>query len=174
MEFTIRKAKPGDALAMEIVRVYTWKTAYSGLMPEEIIDLQINSLAKKWQPRRKALEENNNTFVATVDDTVVGLSCYCPSRNPAYADSGEISALYCLSGFQGYGIGKALFKAAAEELAKQGYKTMILNCLRNNPTLGFYQHMGGTVVAEIKDERSYGTLIEDVVFYDSIEKILEK
>lgn len=173
MEFVIRKAVPEDALGIEIVRIYTWKTTYSGLMPDELIDMQVDNLAKKWQGRREGLKTNDNMFVAVVDHTIVGLSGYCPSRNPAYPESGEISGLYCLKGFQGYGIGKALFKAAAEALVKDGYQSMVINCLRGNPALEFYKHMGGSVVGEIKDERSYGVLIEDVLFYDEIETLIQ-
>ena len=34
----IRKALPIDALGITIVNVYTWKTQYTGLLPDELID----------------------------------------------------------------------------------------------------------------------------------------
>ena len=173
MEFTIRKATLADALGIAIVSVYTWKTAYSGLLPEEMLDKRLADLPKMAENMKKQIIDRDNYFVATVDDTVVGFTAFCsPCRNPDYAVSGEIGALYCLKGYNGYGIGRALFEAAVKELVQRGYKTMIIDCLRGNPTLGFYEHLGGKVVAEREMVRIDHSRIEDVLFYDNIENLI--
>lgn len=173
MEFTIRKATLADALGIAIVSVYTWKTAYSGLLPEEMLDKRLADLPKMAENMKKQIIDRDNYFVATVDDTVVGFTAFCsPCRNPDYADSGEIGALYCLKGYNGYGIGRALFEAAVKELVQRGHKTMIIDCLRGNPTLGFYEHLGGRVVAEREMVRIDHSRIEDVLFYDNIENLI--
>lgn len=173
MEFTIRKATPADALGIAIVSAYTWKTAYSGLLPEEMLDKRLADLPQKAENMKLDIAARDNYFVATVDDTVVGFTAFCsPCRNPDYADSGEIGALYCLKGYNGYGIGRALFEAAVKELVQRGHKTMIIDCLRGNPTLGFYEHLGGKVVAEREMVRIDHSRIEDVLFYDNIENLI--
>ena len=173
MEFTIRKATLADALGIAIVSVYTWKTAYSGLLPEEMLDKRLADLPKMAENMKQQIIDRDNYFVATVDDTVVGFTAFCsPCRNPDYADSGEIGALYCLKGYNGYGIGRALFEAAVKELVQSGHKTMIIDCLRGNPTLGFYEHLGGKVVAEREMVRIDHSRIEDVLFYDNIENFI--
>ncbi len=173
MEFTIRKATLADALGIAIVSVYTWKTAYSGLLPEEMLDKRLADLPKMAENMKQQIIDRDNYFVATVDDTVVGFTAFCsPCRNPDYADSGEIGALYCLKGYNGYGIGRALFEAAVKELVQRGHKTMIIDCLRGNPTLGFYEHLGGKVVAEREMVRIDHSRIEDVLFYDNIENLI--
>ena len=173
MEFTIRKATPADALGIAIVSAYTWKTAYSGLLPEEMLDKRLSDLPQKAENMKLDIAARDNYFVATVDDTVVGFTAFCsPCRNPDYADSGEIGALYCLKGYNGYGIGRALFEAAVKELVQRGHKTMIIDCLRGNPTLGFYEHLGGKVVAEREILRIDHSRIEDVLFYDNIENLI--
>ncbi|MPM60389.1 hypothetical protein SDC9_107240 [bioreactor metagenome] len=43
---------------------------------------------------------------------------------------------------------------------------MTINCLRGNPTLGFYQHMGGKIVGEIKEIHQGAELVEDVLLFD--------
>lgn len=173
MEFTIRKATPADALGIAIVSAYTWKTAYSGLLPEEMLDKRLSDLPKMAENMKQQIIDRDNYFVATVDDTVVGFTAFCsPCRNPDYADSGEIGALYCLKGYNGYGIGRALFEAAVKELVQRRHKTMIIDCLRGNPTLGFYAHLGGKVVAEHEMVRIDHSRIEDVLFYDNIENLI--
>ena len=173
MEFTIRKAVPADALAISIVSAYTWKTAYSGLLPDEMLDSRIAKLPQSAERMRQNIVDQDNFIVAVVDNVIVGFCTFnSPNRDPQYADSGEIGALYCLKGYNGYGIGKALFLAGVQELVKRGHKTMALNCLQGNPTLGFYQHMGGKVIARKEDARMEYTLVEDVVFYEDLEAIL--
>ncbi|MBQ8599137.1 MAG: GNAT family N-acetyltransferase, partial [Oscillospiraceae bacterium] len=112
MEFTIRKAVPADALAISIVSAYTWKTAYSGLLPDEMLDSRIAKLPQSAERMRQNIVDQDNFIVAVVDNVIVGFCTFnSPNRDPQYADSGEIGALYCLKGYNGYGIGKALFLA---------------------------------------------------------------
>lgn len=42
--FEIRKAIPSDALGIAIVKAYTWKTTYTGLIPNELINTRIDEL----------------------------------------------------------------------------------------------------------------------------------
>ncbi len=166
MDFIIRKAAPEDALSIAIVSVYTWKTAYCGLIPDELLNSRIRNLPQSAARMRENILANDNFLVATVEDTVVAFCIYLPSRNENYRGYGEIGALYCLEGYQGYGIGKALFQAAAERLRGIGFDSMILNCLRGNPTMGFYEHMGGRIIGEKKDVRPNITLVEDILYFD--------
>ncbi len=173
MEFKIRKAKPQDALGIAIVSVYTWKTAYSGLMPDAMLDRRIADIEKSVDMIRNDIIKYNNYFVAEVENTIVAFTAICtPCRNPEYNDAGEIGALYCLKGFSGQGIGKALFLEAVKELVQKGYKTMLIDCLKGNSALDFYQHMGGKVVAEKEVQRIDHSRTEVLVFYDDIEKLL--
>lgn len=164
--FQIRRAKPQDAMSMALVNVYTWRTTYSGLMPDELIQRRILNIVPAAKRMRQQLEKEDHHFVALVEDGVVGFCMISPSRNEKYPKAGEISALYVLQGVQGLGIGKALFEAAVQELKRQGYTTMTINCLRGNPTLGFYQHMGGKIVGEIKEIHQGAELVEDVLLFD--------
>ncbi len=174
MNIEIRKAREKDALAISIVHVYTWKTTYCGLIPEEALDALLSELPQRAEKMRHRILEEDTVLAATADDTVVAFCTYGPSRNKDFSAAGEIYALYCLKGFHGKGIGKALFLAAVQELVRQGYQTMILNCLKGNSSLQFYQHMGGTVIGEREDTFSGGILHEDIVFYKELDKIMER
>lgn len=173
MEFNIRKAKPQDALEIAIVSVYTWKTAYSGLMPDAMLDGRIADIEKSVEMIRNDIIKHDNYIVAEIEKTIVAFTAICsPCRNPEYSDSGEIGALYCLKGFSGRGIGKALFLTAVKELLAKGHKTMLIDCLKGNSALDFYQHMGGRVVAEKEVQRVDHSRTEVLVFYDDIEKLI--
>lgn len=164
--FQIRKATPADAMAMAVVNVYTWKTTYTGLMPDEIIDRRIHNVLPAAQRIKLQLEQQPYHFVALVENCVIGFCMIGPTRNEQYPQAGEIGALYILQGLQGMGIGKALYEAGVQELKQQGYTSMTVNCLRGNPVLGFYQHMGGSIVGEKTELHQGVTLVEDVLYFE--------
>lgn len=165
--FTIRKAVPEDALGITIVNVYTWKTTYAGLMPDAAIDSRISGLLEKTEKCRADIEQNDSFFVAAVGHTVIGFCCYGSSRNPAYPNSGEIYGLYALKGYQGQGVGRALFSAAAGALRAEGFSSIIVNCLRGNPSLEFYRHIGGKMVAQREDDLYGARITEDILSFET-------
>lgn len=162
--FEIRKAIPEDALGISIVNVYTWKTTYTGLIQDDLIDRKITELQDLSQKRRKDIERNDNFIVVTLENTIIGFCSYGKSRNKSFVDSGEINALYILQGFQGMGLGKKLFLNAAKELNQKGYSSIIINCLQGNPAIEFYKKMGGNIVSIRKDEINGTLIIEDIVY----------
>lgn len=162
----IRMAKPEDALQIAIVNVYTWKTQYSGLMTEEVIDDRVASVEQMAAKNRQRIIDDANYIVAEVDGTIVGFTRFAKSTYKDYEDAGEIYALYLLKGFNGKGLGRKLFEAARDELKKSGYNKMIIKCLKGNPTLDFYKYMGGQVIGEDKMIMDNAVLEEDVLVYD--------
>lgn len=149
---TIRKATPEDALGISIVNVYTWKTTYSGLIQEDFIDSRIEKVTEIAERNKSEIEEKDNFIVATVDGVIVGFASYGESREEEFINAGEIYAIYVLSGFQGQGIGKEIFTVCIEELKKNRFDSVIINCLKGNNSLEFYKHMGAKIIGEREDE----------------------
>lgn len=164
--FYIRKAVPEDALGITIVNVYTWKTTYPGLIPDKVIDSRIAELIERAEKCRIDIEQNDNFFVAAIGHTIIGFCCYGISRNKIYNTSGEIYALYALKGCQRLGVGKELFSAGTNALKDRGYTSMIINCLYGNPSLEFYQHMGGKIVAQRQDTIKDKSITEDILYFE--------
>lgn len=163
MEAAVRRARPADAMGIAIVQVYTWKTTYTGRMPEEMIESRIRNLAENARRIEARIRTDGNFFVAEAQNAVVGFACYGPSRNAAYPQDGEVETLYVLQGMQGRGIGRALFRRCREELAGHGYGQVLVNCLAGNPALAFYQKMGGVPVGRRTDAVLGGTITEDIL-----------
>lgn len=105
----------------------------------------------------------DNILLLKKDNTVIG---FCRYGKSDYGDYGEIHALYVLKGFNKKGIGRKLFEAAKEEINKMGFKHFRINCLKGNPTLDFYIHMGGKITGEFENEIVGHTIKEDVLFFD--------
>jgi len=61
----------------------------------------------------------------------------------------EVSELYILRSAQRQGTGSNLMRAMAGALSKRGHRAMSLWVLEENePARGFYERLGGTVIAE--------------------------
>ena len=161
----IRKAEPDDALGITIVNVYTWKTAYSGLVPEEMMDRRIAELLPRAQRSREEIAAGQHCQVAVDGRTVIGFCKFGACRDAGQESMGEIYALYVLAGYQGQGAGKALFTAAAEALGQLGFTEICINCLRGNPALDFYIRMGGEVRGSWVDELLGFPLAGDVIIH---------
>lgn len=163
---TVRKATPEDALEISIVSVYTWKTTYSGLIPEAFIDSRIERLMEIAERNKSEIEENNNFIVAMVDGVIVGFACYGESREEEFINSGEIYAIYVLSSFQGKNIGKKIFNSCIEEIKKKRFDSVIINCLKGNNALDFYKHMGAKIIGEREDKINGVLMIADILLLE--------
>jgi L-amino acid N-acyltransferase YncA/8-oxo-dGTP pyrophosphatase MutT (NUDIX family) len=169
--YTIRKAVPEDAEGITMVNVYTWKTAYQGLIPGKLIDTRIEELEERTEKCRKAIEEHVHYLVAEDSGRIIGFCSYGKCRNDNYKGAGEIYALYVREKYQNTGIGKTLFDAAVGDMASKNYGEMIVNCLKGNPALGFYQHKSGRVVGERQDEILNTKITEDVLYFPIVKKL---
>lgn len=150
-------------MGIAIVQAYTWLTTYTGLMPRKAIDWRVDSLCQGAEMQRQAIEDGNRFLVAECGNAVIGYAMYCPSRWENFPHDGEICALYLLKGFQGQGIGKELFLRCAEDLRRDGHGDMIVLCLKGNPSMDFYQAMGGTVVGQRREKVPGGSITEEIL-----------
>ena len=147
----IRPAVVSDAPEIEAVRLYTWKTTYSGLMPEKMLDQRIAEIEKRTEVTRCRIAEGLPYFAAEYDGKIVGMAVCTPSRSPDYPQDGEIQAIYILKAYQGLGIGRKLFLYCCEYLRGCGHTEMIVNCLDGNLSAAFYEKMGGKIVGKRQD-----------------------
>ena len=164
--FKIEKARECDSLQIALVNVYTWKTQYTGLIPDELIDTRIRNVEFSEGKIKERIKEDGNYIVVKKDNTVVGFVRYGKCDMKDYENYGEIKALYLLEGFQGNGLGRELFEIARENLKNMGYTKMRINCLKGNPTLDFYIHMGGKHIGEFENNISGFSVMEDIIIYD--------
>jgi len=164
-QFVIRSALPADAAGIAIVSAYTWLTAYSGLLSDEVLEKRISSIPA----HTERLIENisaakRNYAVAEYCGAVIGFVCFGASRDENYPDDGEIQALYVLKGFQGMGIGRMLVSHCINAFAGENRKNMIINCLDGNSSAGFYSRIGGVVAGQRTDTLVTGHVITENIF----------
>ena len=154
-----------DSAAIAKVHVDTWRSTYHGIVSEEVLeDLSYDDRQRMWENILTEHAADNHLYVVEDENgEVVGFVATGMEREEGTSTLGEIYAIYLLKEHQGKGMGKLLFLKAAERLSKEGYVSMMLWVLADNPTRGFYEAMGGTL-GDAKDIEIGGDPLQEVAY----------
>jgi ribosomal protein S18 acetylase RimI-like enzyme len=138
----VRAAVPEDADAIAAVQVATWRDAYAGLMPGEILDaLDVGQRAGTWRGILAAPPDGVFALVFERHGQVRGFVSAGPHRG-GHA-RGEVFAIYVDPSCQGQGAGRRLLEAAGRRLAEAGFAEASLWVLATNRAArGFYESQG--------------------------------
>jgi GNAT superfamily N-acetyltransferase len=132
---TVRRAALNDAPAIAAVHIASWRAAYRGLMPDQVLDeLSLEARERDWRGWLSEGGAREFTLVAERDGTPVA---FCTLEMPAREedepdDVAAIPALYADPEAFGTGAGAALMAAALEALGEAGYREVILWMLKGN------------------------------------------
>jgi GNAT superfamily N-acetyltransferase len=161
---SVRVATPDDADAIERVRTDTWRDAYRGLMPDDVLDGLGYDGTQRREHMATRMTPQQFVLVAEHAGEVVGFVNGGPSRVVDPAHPGEIYAIYVLPAHQGHGHGATLLRRAARELVARGWRGMLIWVLReNHPSRRFYERMGGRHLRDRDEDRE----IEGVTITES-------
>lgn len=145
----LRAATVADALAVETVRVNTWKVAYRGLLPDSLLDgLTVDA------HRRAAgiIAGSSTTLLALEGPHPVGMAAYGPCRDDDL-DGSELYALYVLPRAWRSGTGTAM-------LAACGDVTSLWVLEGNARAIAFYARHGFSFDGVRKDKDLGGPVVE--------------
>lgn len=149
MRGEIRPATAADAAAIARVHVASWQTTYKGILPDAVLDgLSVERRAAFWGEALGQAERPGVILVA--DDAAAGVVGFVSAGTPQAPLAGydaELHALYLLEEHQRGGVGRALVRAAAAALWRQGYRALFLWVLAENESRRFYAALGGREVA---------------------------
>ena len=148
---TVRLASVDDADAIGRIQVETWRAAYAGLMPDEVIArFDAEARQRLWRAWFERPWPGSAVFVAVHDGDVVGFANSGPCREDVRA--GELYAIYVRPPSWGTGAGRALIQRVEEWLRSAGFGEAILWVLEGNDRAErFYraagwEHDGGSKV----------------------------
>jgi ribosomal protein S18 acetylase RimI-like enzyme len=136
-EISIRRAVPADAEALTELHLDCWDDAYTGLMPQQVLDVRRADAAARVDRWRAILEQNENTQVAESPDGLVGFVSAGPGRDNDVDTDLELWALYVRAGRWDTGIGYALLEAAIGDRA--AYLWVLEG---NDRAIRFYERQG--------------------------------
>lgn len=89
--------------------------------------------------------------------------CYGDARGDKYKDYKEIYSIYIEDNNQKKGYGTKLIKYCFNIFKKEGYKRVIIRCLKENTANEFYQKIGGKIV-ELESSNIHGIDITECVY----------
>jgi ribosomal protein S18 acetylase RimI-like enzyme len=159
VEVTVRRAVPEDARAIAEVQVRSWRVAYQGLMPEEVLEgLSVEQRAQFWRGAAAMESAAGGVFVAASGADVLGFCAFAtPGRDDdAEGRVAEIGAIYVDPATWRGGVGSALMDTALTELRTGGWCSVTLWVLaENRQAREFYARFGFEPDgAEMREERS--------------------
>ena len=147
----IRKSTLNDCAGIAVVQVNSYRAAYVGIYPAD--DLQaftVEEQTKDWQTWMTE-HPNDILYVGEEDGVVAG---YVLARSGTTKVSGydsELIGLHVRPHAHRMGIGRHLVSAVARELRAAGCRSMMLWTPEVNPSRGFYERLGATLLSERRE-----------------------
>ena len=149
MDAFVRPATLQDVAGIARVHVDAWRETYQGILPAEFLqNLSYESREEQW--RRALSDPSSRTRLYVMQENsgaIGGFVAVGPERGELEDYDGELYAIYLLRQYQGMGYGRRLFEEGVSALREEGFRSMVLWVLEDNASRGFYEHLGGSVVA---------------------------
>ena len=136
-DVSIRQAVPADAEQLAHLHIDVWDDAYTGLMPQGILDDRREKVAERVERWREILGQERPTWVAEDPEGLIGFASSGPARDNDMDDTLELWALYVRAAYWGTGVGYALFEIAVGDRA--AYLWVLAS---NQRAIRFYERQG--------------------------------
>jgi len=140
----IRAALESDAPAIARVHIDSWRAAYRGIIPDDVLDnLEIDQRRAQWSASLN--DDLSETIVAHWKGEIIGFASFGATRDEDDdpAQVGEIMAVYIAPKSWRRGIGRGLCEAAVSELSTRGFAEIVVWMLKeNHRARGFYESVG--------------------------------
>lgn len=145
----LRPATLQDVAGIARVHVDAWRETYQGILPAEFLqNLSYESRQEQWRRALSDPSSRTRLYVMQKKSGIIGgFVAVGPERGELEDYDGELYAIYLLRRYQGMGYGRRLFEEGASVLREEGFRSMVLWVLGDNASRGFYEHLGGSVVA---------------------------
>jgi ribosomal protein S18 acetylase RimI-like enzyme len=142
-----RDAVPDDIPALSELHVETWNATYrTSRGPTSA------TRCAQWQ--QVFSRANPQEFVIVLEDRSRRLIGFSFGTSSFGAFEGVISKIYLRWEYHGLGLGRRLMQETARRFLERGMESCVLFAERSNPTIGFYDRMGGE---RLLDERGLFT-----------------
>jgi GNAT superfamily N-acetyltransferase len=163
---TIRTTTVADAHAIAVVHVESWRAAYRGLLPRDVLDgLSVDRRAAFWRDNIGTRDGHTLVAVDEPSGRVRGFVNVGPSRDPETAGAGsvgELRAIYLLPDAWGSGTGRRLHDAALELLHPDFAEVTLWVLDTNARARAFYEHMGWYDDGVTKNDDRGGVVLSEI------------
>jgi ribosomal protein S18 acetylase RimI-like enzyme len=131
-----RDAVAADIPALAELHVTTWNATYNTSRGPSIE-------TRAWQWSKVFAQENRRDFVLVLEDRngrLIGFTWGKPNEGEF---EGQVSKIYLRWEYHGLGLGRRMMQETAQRFLDRGIGSFVLFAERSNPTIGFYDRMGG-------------------------------
>ena len=133
---TLREAVAADIPALAELHVTTWNATYNTTRGPTI-----ETRSRQWT--EIFANPNRRDFVLVLEDRngrLIGFTWGKPHQGEF---DGELSKIYLRWEYHGLGLGRRMLRETARRFLERDIRSFILFAELSNPTLGFYDRMGG-------------------------------
>ena len=157
---------PGDAEDISRVHVETWRSAYAGILPDELLtNLSVDRRLAYWtQELNRPQQPGSGTWVVEVAGDVVGFVSSGPCRDEDRAGDAhwEVYAIYVLAEHSNRGHGRILANAALDAAPDSAEDVSLWVLAENVSAIGFYGSLGFAADGTERDESLGGQSITEL------------
>jgi ribosomal protein S18 acetylase RimI-like enzyme len=149
MSFNIREATPADVPALADLHVKTFIETHGGDNPPTV-ELR----ERQWREIIDRAGERDFIFlIEDSDGGLVGFARGVPYNEPEPPGyTGLLNKIYLLRRYHRQGLGRRLLGHVTRRFLRQGIDSILLFGDADNPTNGFYEHMGAERLITAKGE----------------------
>lgn len=167
MTVSIRDATGADADAIAEVHVASWRWAYAGIVPDQVLDgISVEARRQMWRGWFETGEDRASVLVAVEDARVMGFSGVGPSRDDdAPPSTCEVRTLYLREAAAGRGIGRDLFDEATARMRALGFRRATLWVLRDSARARRFYDAAGWSWDGTTSAHPFGDVTRPIVRY---------
>ncbi len=164
--FTIRKATLEDIHLINQLAKEVFPATYKDILTPEQIDYMMDWMYSPENLKKQMTEEGHIYYIAYEECEPAGYVSIQPEEEDLY----HLQKIYVIPYYQKSHLGKLLFQQAIKGIKElhPAPCRMELNVNRENPALGFYQHMGMEKVREEDTHIGNGFYMNDYIMEISI------
>ncbi len=164
----IREAKVEDAAGIARVQVDSWRTTYTGILPDEELSYMSYEISEsRWRTFIfRGTEPRNKAYYIVAENEageIVGFVSGGRRKDYDPEFQSELFAIYILQEYQRQGIGRRLTEALVKKLIQAEMTSMIVWVLAENSSRHFYETLGGQPVR--KYQQGFSGKLLDVIGY---------
>ena len=143
----VRDAEAEDIPALAELHVTTWNATYRTSRGPSV-----STRVRQWT--EVFAREPRHDFVVVLEAACGRLIGFAAGKPHNGEFEGQLSKIYLRWEYHGLGLGRRLMEETARRFLERGIGSFILFAERSNPTIGFYDRMGGE---RLLDERGLFT-----------------
>lgn len=155
-EYIIRKVTNGDEKALAFIQTESWKSAFKGIVQEELLSKCTELDRAKNMYRSLLLKEKGNGYLLEVNGKPHCIAYWNSSRESDMSEYAELICIHSLEDNWHKGYGSKMMERVLSDVKDSGYsKIMLWVFEENSRAIGFYKKYG--FVPNGRKQASFGT-----------------